>query len=212
MGVAERRQREFLRRERDILDAALSLFNSDRWQSVTVEQIAEKAEIGKGTVYKHFSSKDEIYARLAVDFYRMQMKSLQQIDTRLDVIARLRAVVRRIWDAHMDHPVEHRLLQFVQRADFSHLLTPGVRKELDDISQDLENLYLDLLREGVEERVIADVPLPVLLRGASAAMTGATTILYRQRFDGETAAEYIEQISDFIVAGVTARQRQSDER
>lgn len=33
------------------------------WQTVTIEQIAERAEIGKGTIYKHFKTKDEILYR-----------------------------------------------------------------------------------------------------------------------------------------------------
>ena len=44
MGIQERRQREFARREREILDAALTLFDSDDWLSVTVEQIANAAD------------------------------------------------------------------------------------------------------------------------------------------------------------------------
>ena len=63
MGISERREREFQRREGEILDAALELFSADDWQSVTIDQIARRAEIGKGTVYLHFASKDEIYAR-----------------------------------------------------------------------------------------------------------------------------------------------------
>ena len=58
MSIHDRKAREFQRREEDILKAALALSNRDDWQAVTIEQIAQKAEIGKGTVYKHFPSKD----------------------------------------------------------------------------------------------------------------------------------------------------------
>ena len=67
MVSTERKIREFERREQEILSAALELFAGERWESVTVTQIAKQAGIGKGTVYKHFASKDEIYARLALD-------------------------------------------------------------------------------------------------------------------------------------------------
>ena len=50
MGVAERKERDFRRREEDILAAALRLFDRDNWQDVTIEQIAQEAEIGKGTL------------------------------------------------------------------------------------------------------------------------------------------------------------------
>ena len=56
--------REFQRREDELLQAALEVSNCDDWQTVTIEQIAQKAEIGKGTVYKHFAAKGDMYARL----------------------------------------------------------------------------------------------------------------------------------------------------
>ena len=49
MSIQDRRAREFVRREQDILQAALALSNRDDWQTVTIDQIAPKAEIGKGT-------------------------------------------------------------------------------------------------------------------------------------------------------------------
>src|SRR4051812_11157804 len=80
MGVQERKAREFNRREQEILAAALQLFRRDEWQTVTVEQIAQQAEIGKGTVYKHFASKDEIYARLALRFHRGILDATRRVD------------------------------------------------------------------------------------------------------------------------------------
>jgi hypothetical protein len=57
MGVQDRKAREFQRRADDTLKAALALSNRDDWQAVTIEQIAQKAEIGKGTVHRHFPRK-----------------------------------------------------------------------------------------------------------------------------------------------------------
>ena len=76
MSIQERKAREFNRRESEILNAALALFGRADWELVTVEEISRKAEVGKGTIYKHFESKDEIYARLALEFNR---KLLAQI-------------------------------------------------------------------------------------------------------------------------------------
>src|SRR5438309_2310487 len=80
MTILERREREFKQREEIILAAALSLFNRDDWQAVTIDQIAAKAEIGKGTVYKHFTTKDEIYAKLVVEFHRNILSEIRKID------------------------------------------------------------------------------------------------------------------------------------
>ena len=97
MGVQDRKEREFKRREEEILAAALALFRNDNWQAVTVEQIAEAAEIGKGTIYKHFASKDEMYARLVMDYQKHGIEKLRRIDPTLDVIQRLRAIIAVTW-------------------------------------------------------------------------------------------------------------------
>ena len=75
VGIQERKEREFKRREKEILQAALRLFDGDDWQLVTIERIAQEAEIGKGTVYLHFPSKEDIYGRLALDFSRQLFTS-----------------------------------------------------------------------------------------------------------------------------------------
>ena len=64
MGITDRKARNFKSREEDILQAALDLFAEKGVESVTIEMIAEKAEVGKGTIYKHFSGKSEIFGSL----------------------------------------------------------------------------------------------------------------------------------------------------
>src|SRR5574344_1654231 len=68
MQTVPRKVREFKRREQEILDTALSLFLAHGEDSVTVELIADTVGIGKGTIYKHFKSKAEIYLRLMLDY------------------------------------------------------------------------------------------------------------------------------------------------
>ncbi|NBC47762.1 MAG: TetR family transcriptional regulator [Gammaproteobacteria bacterium] len=70
MPLQDRKQRQFVNREREILVAALELCSTPDWETVTVSEIARRAEVGKGTLYKHFASKDELLFRLMMDFYR----------------------------------------------------------------------------------------------------------------------------------------------
>ena len=65
---ATRRAQEFRQREREILDAALALFLEQGEDKVTVEMIADRVGIGKGTIYKHFETKNEIYLLLMIRY------------------------------------------------------------------------------------------------------------------------------------------------
>jgi AcrR family transcriptional regulator len=64
MGIKERRKREGTARLDGILAAAEKVFARDGYQRTRMEDIAETAELAKGTLYYYFKSKDEIFARL----------------------------------------------------------------------------------------------------------------------------------------------------
>lgn len=60
MGVEDRRKREREARERAILEAAKGVFLEKGYDAATMEEIAERAELGKGTLYSYFRGKEEI--------------------------------------------------------------------------------------------------------------------------------------------------------
>ena len=45
-----------LRRRQDILDAARALFNAKSYDSVTMDEIAEEADLSRATLYNHYDS------------------------------------------------------------------------------------------------------------------------------------------------------------
>jgi len=55
MGVYERRIRERQLRRRAILEAAKEVFLEKGFEASRMEDIAERCELGKGTIYFYFS-------------------------------------------------------------------------------------------------------------------------------------------------------------
>jgi AcrR family transcriptional regulator len=64
MGITERKQREKERRRRAIMEAAKEVFFSKGLPASTMDEIAEKAELSKGTLYLYFDSKEALYLSL----------------------------------------------------------------------------------------------------------------------------------------------------
>ncbi|MGD8780074.1 MAG: TetR/AcrR family transcriptional regulator [Ignavibacteria bacterium] len=64
MGVAERKEREKERRRLDIIDAAEEVFFSKGFEKSTMDDVAEQAELSKGTLYLYFESKDELFLEI----------------------------------------------------------------------------------------------------------------------------------------------------
>ena len=172
MTIIDRKEREFKRREEDILAAALSLFNRDDWQSVTIDQIAAKAEIGKGTVYKHFTSKDEIYAGLVIEFHRGILAELSRIDLRRPALEAVGAAMDVFWRAHARAPEYKRLIRFCRREDFRHIIGAKMSRELEALDAEFMSLLVPVVERGIRERVIVKKPVESVMLGLHAAMIG----------------------------------------
>ena len=61
MGITERREREKEQRRNDIINAAENVFFSKGINLATMDEVAEQAELSKGTLYLYFKSKEELY-------------------------------------------------------------------------------------------------------------------------------------------------------
>jgi AcrR family transcriptional regulator len=61
------RERKHLTTRKAIMKSAMELFNDRDFELITVEEIASKADVAKGTVYNYFRSKEEIAAAIAND-------------------------------------------------------------------------------------------------------------------------------------------------
>jgi AcrR family transcriptional regulator len=68
--LSPRKPRPDLRdkREREILEAAAAVFAERGFRATRVADVAERADIGKGTVYEYFRSKEDLFLRL-FDWY-----------------------------------------------------------------------------------------------------------------------------------------------
>jgi AcrR family transcriptional regulator len=67
VGLLERRGKEKDNRKKLILKSARTLFFKKGFNNVTVDEIAKSSELGKGSIYLYFNSKEEIYAQILLN-------------------------------------------------------------------------------------------------------------------------------------------------
>ncbi len=82
MKELSRKEREKLRRREAIIDAAEHVIGEQGYNSATMEEIAEMAELGKGTLYLHFKSKVSIYLAISERGSRLLNKEMSKILTK----------------------------------------------------------------------------------------------------------------------------------
>jgi AcrR family transcriptional regulator len=69
-SIASRRDRKKSDARATIIATAIELFSKHGVAGVTVEQIAEAADIGKGTIYNYFDTKEAVVVAFMVDLER----------------------------------------------------------------------------------------------------------------------------------------------
>jgi AcrR family transcriptional regulator len=66
-ATVRRRERERVARRDDILRAAREVFGSRGFQEATLDEVASRAELAKGTLYNYFRNKEEIFRQIVAD-------------------------------------------------------------------------------------------------------------------------------------------------
>ena len=173
MSTTERKARERLQRERALLDAAIALLDRDDWQGVTVEEIADRAEYAKGTIYRHFASKDDLYVRLAADWMAGTREALAELDADRPFETVFREALAICWRRATGDRVHARLLRHVPRPDCLAGAGRESRDALERADASVGELLAGLVELGVEEGAIPPGPAEPRLFALAALLAGA---------------------------------------
>lgn len=112
-------------KERQILAAAEVLFTTRRFHEVTMDEVCQQAEVGKGTIYRYFKDKDDLFQRLITsgseelgEIVQSESASAEPFAAQLErVILRMRRVMRRRRSLfHLMHQEETRKIAFHEDA------------------------------------------------------------------------------------------------
>ncbi|GEM_PF-6115847 len=175
---SELKQQHFAAREEQILAAALALLNREDWQAATVARIAAEAGIGKGTVYKHFASKEAIYAALSMAFFERLLLRLRAIDAHLPPLQWLRAAIRNAFDHYLGHSDHRHVVMFCARPAFRNQLDAIQRERFERIDREFNALFTAVLARGVVDGLFPDRPVMQLGFPLEAAFTGAMHMIW----------------------------------
>lgn len=177
MQKEPRKVREFRRREQEILDTALELFLEKGEDVVTVEMIADTVGIGKGTIYKHFKSKTEIYLRLMLDYERELNELFHS-----DAVSRDKEALSRAYFAfRMGEPERYRLFDRLEERIVKGRQAPEMVEELHQIRASNFERLTRLIEDRISEGKLEDVP-PYFHYCAAWALVHGAVALYHSPF------------------------------
>lgn len=199
MGTLSRKQREIQERELRLLDVGRKMLVEQGFAGLNMDRLAESAEYSKGTVYQHFSSKEDLVAALAVQTCDERARLFQKaLAFKGGTRERFMAVGMADELFVRLHPHYFRSEMVVRLADLGDRVSPERLAAVDASERNCCGNVLELLREAV---ACGDLPLApgqapqdvlfavlALSIGANHAMFNYQSLLQRMEIASPLAA------------------------
>lgn len=153
MGTENEKNARFIQREETIIRSAMELFIDHGIESVTIDRIAQKAGIGKGTIYKHFSSKNEIFADLVIRHNQNVINCFNDVPLNAPVMVQLKKTMRGIWDLQTEHIQIFRVYRKCEHLLTREGLPPGVLARLKAQGRMRHDFIGSMIQKGIDEEI-----------------------------------------------------------
>ncbi len=149
-----RRQREKDERKSAILNAAREVFFEKGTGKTTVDDIAARAEVSKGTVYLYFESKETILAQVLLEGLGILLDRLENAycaDRSLTAARRLRRLATAYLGFFEEYPDYFRLLMAFDRGQLASRVAPDVYDQVLEDSMHGFDLVVQAIQQGVDD-------------------------------------------------------------
>ena len=183
----------------DILLAAKEVIDTKGYEGVTMAEIAEKADIVEGTVYRYFKNKDDLLLRVAEDWFLEQYGDLVDVSAFSGTYNKLRYLIWHSLRTIQNGPALSRYVMTEVRPRSGYKDT-----RLFDINRDYTSQIRQVFAEaitsgefksGVPERVLRDMVFGTIEHSTWRYLRG------EGRLDVE---ELADEIATVVYRGMTA--------
>lgn len=151
-----RKQRELLQREQLILDAAQNMLHTQGYAHLTMDRLADAVEYSKGTLYNHFSSKEDLVCSLCCRY----IGSLIELFNRAynyegTTRERFSAIGIAYTTYHQLHPLDAQNIQIVKTNAVREKLSEEKLAEMTSLEQEITHICIKLVEEAINN---GDIP------------------------------------------------------
>lgn len=211
-ATRSRRQREKEDRRERILNAAREAFFEEGIRHATVDSIAQRAEVAKGTVYLYFRTKETILAHLlleGLDTLCQQLESAFASTLPLAASERLRRLGNAYYTFYQAEPDYFRLMMAFDRGHFQESVTPEVYGMI--LHRSLRSLrwVVQAFEQGLNEGEFANADARYLAGMFWAALNGVL-VLTSHPLRREMVAQEVEKLYQGVMQTMLVGLKQSN--
>jgi AcrR family transcriptional regulator len=150
--VAPRSKREESRRR--ILDAARGVFFEQGFEAANLDEVARIAAVAKGTIYRYFESKAELYVSVLARNADVFVERMEQtVDASLDPETQIRRIAEFYFRHYTENPEYFRIFWAVENQPLIGELPPGVVGAVTDVWERCLGILSSQIERGMQEGV-----------------------------------------------------------
>ena len=144
------KQQEVALREAELLRVARKLLLEQGLQELTMDRLAAATPYSKGTIYHHFTSREDVLAALCIEISELRLRTFERAALFKAAVASARWRCKR---ATASSSGLHRDLwqaeELITQSRFQAKLSPERRAALDSVEERKFGVYHGIIRDGI---------------------------------------------------------------
>ena len=189
-----------------IIEAAVQVFAQKGYASATIADIAARAEIGKGTIYEYFASKEDLFFAV-FEWFKMRTENAAKVNIAVlggSAAKRLEALSDSLMGMWLEIKDVFTLTMEFWAASSSSQMRDRFKANFRNTYQEFRNIVKSLIQEGIER---GEFRADINPESVAAALVGTWDALFLQAwfeddFDPVTIARDFLSI---IINGLSRR-------
>jgi TetR/AcrR family transcriptional regulator len=159
MGTKQRKINEKIKRRKDILEVAKEIFFSKGLEATTMEEIANRAELSKGTLYLYFKSKEELYVSIVEEGAQLFQEFFRKATTpMLSATKQTLNLIEAFYSFYRDHRPYYTILTSIQSGSIDReKISDAVYDMVHGMAMELLEYIVNIVRKGVSDGEFIDV-------------------------------------------------------
>lgn len=206
-GLRTRDQKKALQRKH-ILEAAREVFFRDGFVEANLDEVAQRAGVAKGTLYRYFENKGELYVAVLSHngalFEQRVRDAVAGGRDPAEQIRRLGRFYREHWTAH---PEYFRIFWAIENQEVIGALPPAVVEEVTKLWEQCLRILAGVIRAGVEAGMFRPcddwLVAHVLWAAANGLIQNEITPARRHTLHGREPAEVFAAMVELVLRGLS---------
>lgn len=137
-------------KKRNIVEAAIKVFAKNGYEKTTMEEVAEKAKIAKGTVFYYFKSKEQLFFIIIREGFSLLAT---QLESGVEKIHRSEEKIEKLIAIQFEF--------FIYYSNFCRILLSELwriesywKKDLENLQKDYSSIVINIIEESKKDGLI----------------------------------------------------------